>query len=217
MNEIIMELILKQNSQIERLFDRFDVPTEEVELNCINIIKQLRTLIEHIVTYYYGMEQKIEQRMDKDALRTIVAFMKKPENNVPFLVKLHNYLQASSSHYVIDEVSAPRLLSKYLPYLYETKKWFFIKFGHNILNNLSIFSKTQINGMYEYYSAINKKISSHPIKHFEDNKERYYVYKSIPIFDGEYIYYETTIGIASNYASKFNRFIVFSRFKIDER
>ena len=102
MNELVLEQILKQNSQIEKLFDRFDNPEEDVELNCILIIKQLRTLVEHIATYHYGTVKSMEIRMDKGNLRIIVPFMKESKNNITFLAEIHKYLQASSSHYVID-------------------------------------------------------------------------------------------------------------------
>lgn len=217
MNEMVLEQILKQNSQIEKLFDRFDNPDEDIELNCILIIKQLRTLIEHIVTYYYGMTKSLEIRMDKDNLRTVVAFMKKPESNVPFLVEIHKYLQASSSHYVIDEISAPRLLNKYLPNLYKTKKWMRDQYDKVILSNIGKFSRVQTDCSNLYHVAINNKVSQHGITEFKDNHDRYYVYKSLPVIVDEDIYYETTIGIASNFASKFNRFIIFSKFKIDDR
>lgn len=217
MNELVLEQILKQNSQIEKLFDRFDNPDEDIDLNCILIIKQLRTLVEHIVTYYYGTVESIEIRMDKDNLRTIVSFMKKPENNIPFLVEIHKYLQASSSHYVIDEISAPRLLNKYLPNLYKTKQWMKEKYDKDILNNINKFVSATNTDNNFYNEIINDKVNRHRVAEFKETRERYYVYKSVPIFVGVDIFFETTIGIASNFASKFNRFIVFSKFKIDDK
>ena len=216
-NGMVLKLIKKQNEQIEKLFDRFDLENEDIEFNCVNIIKHLRTLLEHIVTYYYGQCKNIEIRIDQQNLRTITAFMRKKENHILFLYKLHNYLQASSSHYVIDEISAPRLLYKYLPYLIEIRNWFYNTYNVLLLNNVFKFTENQTSGMSEYYINIYNKISKYAITKFEDTNYRYYVYKSIPIIINNIVFYETTIGIASNYASKFNRFIVYSKFKIDDR
>lgn len=217
MNELVLKQIMKLNSQIEKLFDRFDNPEEDVELNCILIIKQLRTLVEHIATYHYGTVKSMEIRMDKENLRIVVPFMKESKNNILFLAEIHKYLQASSSHYVIDEISAPRLLNKYLPSLYKTKKWLKEKYDKDILNNLFKFSCIQTNNNNLYNEIIINKVNQHQVTELKDTRERYYVYRSVPVFVRDDIFYETTIGIASNFASKFNRFIVYSKFKIDDR
>ncbi len=215
MNEFLASQIVKQNNQIEKYFDNFGIEKNDYELNCVAIIKLLRTLIEHIVAYDYGMTNTIEYRIDKESLRTLVSFMKK--TGLSFLSNVHRFLQAAASHYVIDEVSAPRLLNKYIPYLLDTKKWLYDKYQIVILKNIEKFFFIQLNGMEEYYKQIENKLKSYQQNEFKDNKERYYVYKSIPRFIDNNLFYETTLGIASNYASKFNRFIVFSNFKIDDR
>ena len=47
-------------------------------------------------------------------------------------------------------------------------------------------------------------------KHNPVPKDRYYVYSCHSIYVDDKLIYEIILGIASDYASKFNRFIVFS-------
>lgn len=217
MNEFVLKQIIEQNAQIDELFERFNSAKEDIDLNCVNILKGLRTFVEIACGYYYGKVNNIEFRISKDTLRIAVSFIKLESTKLKFIAKLHKYLQVSTSHYVIDRNSAPRLLSRYLPFLIKIRTWTKNEFNIQVLKNLNAFNKSHFLSISEYYKFIKEKIFETKTTNIIESKERYYVFKSSPIFIGEDVIYETTIGIASNYASKFNRFIVFSRFEIDEK
>lgn len=216
MNEFELEQIIKQNRQIERCLNQLVLENADVQSICVDTIGKLRTFVEHIAAYHFGMTKRIETVLSKDNLRTIVKFLKEQTPPLPFLSNLHLYLQASASHYVIDEISAPRLLWKYVPMLLNTKKWFKRAYGVDLLNNLQNANSIHSDYLAEYYKRIYEAILSVYASE-EGAKDRYYVYKSVPIVINDDVIYETTIGIASDYSNKFNRFIVFSHLEIDQR
>lgn len=214
MNEIEFNSIKKQSNQIDRHLSKLVSEKEDVDLICVDIIGKLRTLVEHIVAYHYGMSKGIDCIISKDNLRPLVKFMK--DAGLTFLADLHLYLQAAVSHYVVDEISAPRLLWKYMPLLMQTKKWLKGTYGIDILIHLKNVNLLHASYLDSYYDEICKAVASTP-KNGNEAKDRYYVYKSVPIISNNDLIYETTVGIASDYSSKFNQFIVFSSFKIDQR
>ncbi|MCR5309252.1 MAG: ATP-dependent RecD-like DNA helicase [Bacilli bacterium] len=216
MNELVLNLIIKQNNQIEKHLEKLKNENEDINLVCVDIIGKLRTLLEHIGVYYYNVTNNLESVMNKDLLRKVTEFMKKHRKDISFVCDLHLYLQASSSHYVIDEISAPRLLWKYIPYLYDIKKWFKNRFDVELLSNLNNFNYLNSDYLSFYYEEINNAVKKYPSNDVE-SKERYYIYKSVPIIVKDGVLYETTVGTASDFSSKFNEFIVFSKFRIDSK
>ncbi len=216
MNELELQLIKKQNGQIEKHLEKLSDEKDDVDLICVDIIDKLRTLVEHIVIYHYGIVNTVECVLTKENLRTTVAFMKRQGQSLAFLTELHYYLQASASHYVIDEISAPRLLWKYVPNLLKMRSW--IKSVHDIdiLTNLENVNSIHSEYLSQYYDEIYNAVLTVPVNKSEP-KNRYYVYKSVPIVTNNSVIYETTVGLASDYSTKFNQFIVFSSFKIDQR
>lgn len=215
-NELERELIIKQSKQIETHLDKFSEENCDVELVCVDIINKLRTFVEHIAAYHYGMVNNVEWVLSKSNLRETTTFMKNPNQRLSFLKELHDYLQSGSSHYVIDEISAPRLLWKYIPYLLRTRNWLKQTYNIDVLTNLKKANSIHSNYLSDYYKEIYKAVCSAESNNQIAN-DRYYVHKSIPIIVGDDVIYETTVGIASDYSSKFNHFIVFSRFKIEQK
>jgi len=209
--ETILSKIKEQNDKIERDINRIGI-LEDGEI-CSNIIIKLRTFVEHIAAYHYIKEKNLPEVVTQSNITSGIPFINQ-NKNLKFISNFHNCLQACASHYVVSEVTSPRLMQKYLPYLYKLKKWMNDTYNVDILRNLKSFSKINENNSNEFYKPIKDLLvgkiylrNPHPI-------DRYYVNSCHPIFVDDDIIYEITLGIASDYASKFNRFIVFSNEEI---
>ena len=83
------------------------------------------------------------------------------------------------------------------------------KYKVDLIINLCELSKLQDTNLNNYYLCISKSMNKLIYKHSPIPKDRYYVYSCHPIYVDDRLIYEITLGMASDYASKFNRFIVF--------
>lgn len=210
MNEDILSKIKIQNERIEKQIN--DPESLGYGSTCADVINKVRTLIETIAVYYYGYSNNSVVRLDYDTIKNkAIPFINK-EKELNFLSKLHYYTQAAASHYVIEEETASRLYLKYLPFLIDIRKWFYNKFKVKILNNISKLYMEKDDELAEYYSKIyDLFVTNMP---YQKNSKRYYVYRCIPIYVNNDLIYELTLVPASDFASKFNRFVAFCNFKI---
>lgn len=209
--ETILSKIKEQNDKIERDISRIGI-LEDGEI-CSNIIIKLRTFIEHIATYHYVKVKKLPEVVTQSNITSGIPFIYQ-NKNLKFISDFHNCLQACASHYVVSEVTSPRLMQKYLPYLFKLKKWINDTYDVDILSNLKSINKINDDNSIEFYKPIKELLVRKVYLHNPHPLDRYYVNSCHPIIVDDDIIYEITLGIASDYASKFNRFIVFSNEEI---
>ena len=209
--ETILDKIKEQNDKIERDINRIGL-LDDGEI-CANIIMKLRTFVEHIAAFHYVMKKGLQNVVTQYNINLGTKFIKE-DKNLCFITDLHNYLQACSSHYVISEITSPRLMQKYLPYLFRIKNWMKEEYKVDLLVNIKNISKINGENLINFYTPIKEIVTKLIINHNPSHNDRYCVYSCHPIIVDNDIIYETTLGIASDYASKFNRFIVFSNEEI---
>ena len=192
--ESILIKLLEQNRKIERDISRLGT-LEDGEI-CSEVISKLRTFVEHVSAHHYTVSNALPSVVTQENIEAGIAYVYR-DKSLRFIKDLHKFLQACASHYVISKITSPRLIQKYIPYLFEIKKWMKQKYKEDTnLNN--------------YYLCISKSMNKLIYKHSPVPKDRYYVYSCHPIYVDDRLIYEITLGMASDYASKFNRFIVFS-------
>lgn len=207
----IEDKILEQNGKIERYISR--IGTFDIGEICSEIISKLRTFVEHIAAYHYVQKNSLKNEVTQKNITAGIPYVNK-DKKLSFISKLHKCLQVCASHYVISEVTSPRLIQKYLPYLLKIKIWLKTTYEIDILNNLNNLMKISDTSIIDFYGPIKQNLLFNEYMHKPYPNERYYVYSCYPIIVDDAIIYEVTLGIASDFASKFNRFIVFSNEEI---
>ena len=205
--ESILNKLLEQNRKIERDISRLGT-LEDGEI-CSEVISKLRTFVEHVSAYHYTVSNALPRVVTQENIEAGIAYVYR-DKSLRFIKDLHKFLQACASHYVVSEITSPRLIQKYIPYLFEIKKWMKQKYKVDLIVNLCELSKLQDTNLNNYYLCISKSMNKLIYKHSPVPKDRYYVYSCHPIYVDDRLIYEITLGMASDYASKFNRFIVFS-------
>ncbi len=209
--ETLLSKLLEQNTKIERDISRIG-SFDDGEI-CSNVITKLRTFVEHIAAYHYTKQKGLADVVTQENITAGIPFVKH-DKKLKFINDIHNCLQACASHYVVDEVTSPRLILKYLPYLLKIKCWIKEKYNVDLLSNLSDLAKLYENQFIDYYKPIKDKMVGIMYTYNPRPLDRYYVNSCHPIIVDNEIIYEVTLGIASDFASKFNRFIVFSKEEI---
>lgn len=176
-----------------------------------NILSNLRNLLEAINLKIYSNSHIAEVHNYSD-IENANAYVNS-RGELRFLKKFHDFLQASVSHYTPDEENSERLMLKYYFYLIKTKIYVKSKLGLDILDNIADFPTNNDSRLSEYYEKIAEQIDK-VRKYSGLASNRYYVYKSKPFFVNHKIYYENTLTLANDKASKFDRFIAFSENEI---
>lgn len=209
--ETILSKLEEQNLKIERDISRIGL-FDDGEI-CSNIIMKLRTFIEHIAAYHYIKKKNLPNVVTQHNITAGILFVNK-DKNLSFISDLHNCLQACASHYVISEITSPRLIQKYLPYLFKIKRWIKNEYSIELLTNLKDISKVNGSNLIDFYTPIKNIVKTQNYMYNPQPNDRYYVNSCHPIIVDDDVIYEITLGIASDFASKFNRFIVFSNEEI---
>lgn len=187
-----------------------------------NILSHLRDLVEHCSMYIYLRLNRLDDNISlEEVKKTIPSIPNRVggiNNDFGFIIKFHNSLQTSKSHYTHDKNNSERLMLEYYEYMLRLKKLCIKKFNLEILKNLHKFPLELDKNLDEYYEKIllelnkfeNLKSSSN-----SSNKNRYYVWKIKPIFIKEEIIYEITLTNATDNVSKFSRIVAFSKISIN--
>ncbi len=188
--------------------------TDKLSRNVISqdILAQLRHFTEHVMLKFYEVHLKQEIA---DSWKTIPEAIKyvKSQAKLKVLTRFHGLLQKTVSHYTPDEEAAERLMLKYYEYLFKIRELVKNEFQLDVLQNLEKFPLHQDPALQEYYVKIAEKINRH-YPYGASEWERYYIRKVKPFFVNHKIYYEVTLSPATDYASKFDRMIVFTNQEI---
>ncbi|WP_026883549.1 ATP-dependent DNA helicase [Clostridium akagii] len=205
--------ILDTNKNICKNIDRFD--ESERGLISQNILAQLRNFVEYIAGKVYANGADV----DPNDYNTNVAALTylQTRGNLRFLIKFHELLQKSVSHYTIDEGGSERLMLKYYEYLLKIKIFLKDTYNLDVLENIEDFPLNNDIELADYYEKISEKIF-HPSynRTYSNYNDRYYIQKIKPFFVNQQIFYEITFTVANNKASKFDRLIAFTRLDISD-
>lgn len=86
-----------------------------------NILSQLRNLVEHCSMYINlrlnGLDDNISLEEAKKKIPSIPNRVGGINNDFRFIIKFHNLLQISESHYTHDKNNSERLMLKYYEYM----------------------------------------------------------------------------------------------------
>lgn len=178
----------------------------------VNILSQLRNLVDHICVKIYASEGGHLVEKDYDNICEARKYVHS-KGKYRFIKQLYDLLQISASHYTLDPENSERLMLKYYKYLLQIKKLMAV-YGINILHNLYKFPLNTDPAFSTYYKTIANKIENLNLSNATTYEKRFYIYKVKPFFVEESIYYEITFSIANERASKFDRIIAFSKIEI---
>lgn len=180
----------------------------------VNVLAQLRNLIEAIFFILYESENGIEVDYSYPNIEKAIKFCY-AKSKFKLLYKFHSLLKISASHYTLDSNNSERLMLKYYEYLLDIKQYVGDSLGIPILKNIGLFPIDQDKTFQEYYSKIAAKISLYRnANYYTGFEDRFYVEKVKPFFVDGRVFYEVTLSPGSDNRSKFDRLIVFSKFKI---
>lgn len=178
-----------------------------------NILGHLRNFLEYIAVkvYYNGND------VNPNDYNVNVAALKylKSRGDLRFLVRFHEMLQKSVSHYTVDKDGSERLMLKYYEHLLRIKLYLKQTYDLDVLQNIKDFPINEDTELQDYYVKIAERIESPSGKgyHLAYN-DRYYVKKTKPFFVNQQIYYEVTFNAANTNASKYDRVIAFTKLDI---
>ena len=113
-----------------------------------------------------------------------------------------------------EDGQSERLMLKYYNYLWEIRSFLKNKYKLSVLKNLESFPLDTDILDQEYYETVVQSIKQLNTSPTNTTTTRYYIQKKTAFYvDGEK-YYEITLQMASKYATKFNRIIVYTKLEI---
>ena len=177
-----------------------------------NILSQLRNFVEHISLKIFSDGYSIS--VNYQNIGQAIDFVK-TRGELRFLSRFHQLLQITASHYTLDEENSERLMLKYYEYLIRTKTYLKSNFDLDILANIGSFPIHLDSNLKEYYEKIAEKINQPSVQRIRSQyNDRYYIQKVKPFFVGFEIYYQVTFTRATDYVSKFDRIIAFTKLEV---
>ena len=191
--------------------DMMDWPMATRALISQNLLSQSRNLVEHIAVRAYGKGEEIA--LTRETVPNALAYLKE-DNKYLFLRKFHSFLQESKSHYTPDNEGAERLMIKYYQFFVMIRNFAKQEYGINLLANLEKFPVNTDRTVAEFHEKIAERLmENRPSVEYSRN-ERMYVHKVIPFIVDGVSYYEMVLTPAYDATSKFDRFIVYSKYMI---
>lgn len=179
-------------------------------------IQFLRTFIEHIAARIYAYENpdKSVQIRGMEWYKIYINALKQ-KNDYCYIVRLHESLQITTSHYVPEEDGAVRLMEGFLPKLYQLRCQMKNMFGLELLANLEAYPQNRISEFDPFYERIYESIKGVDVgSHIDHTNYRYYILrKSYRIINGN-VFFEYVLSYAQDNLSKFDRFVAYSLYDI---
>ena len=144
------------------------------------VLESLRHFVEHIILKEYANGGDIEDTHEN--LKAAVKFAKN-EPQLIHISRFHHFLQISSSHRVLKEHNAERLMLRYYEYLFRIKNFLYNKYSMEVLENLDQFPLDTNNELTEYYTKIATVVDRYnaPVRG-GFRYDRFYVQKIKPFF-----------------------------------
>lgn len=177
-----------------------------------NVLKYLRDLTEVVAVIIKS--NKIDSDYDYNNIQSSLKFIK-ANYKYNFISKFHKFLEISASHYTSDFDKSQRLMLKYYDYILRIRKIINDDYNVKILSNFELININQDPSLEKYYKEISNKINNVSSSVLiSASKNRYYILKIKPFYIENNIYYEVTFTSASDYSSKFNRTVAFTKLPI---
>jgi hypothetical protein len=181
-----------------------------------NLLGQLRNLVEGLIVWAH-LADKTAQFDYSGTIGPATDFVKATAKFRLFS-RFHGLLQASTSHYTLDQDPSERLMLKYYEYLIRARDLAKVEFGITILQNLAKFPLNNDPALREYHEKIATLVDAMKERLVPTQRtERYYVHDSRPFFVQGRIYYEVTYSLAHNRTNKFDRNIAFTDIDITDK
>lgn len=128
--------------------------------------------------------------------------------------KISFFPAGTKSHYTPDNEGAERLMIKYFQFFVMIRNFAKQEYGMNLLANLEKFPVNTDRTVAEFHEKIAERLmENRPSVEYSRN-ERMYVHKVIPFIVDGVSYYEMVLTPAYDATSKFDRFIVYSKYMI---
>ena len=193
--------------------DMMDWSVVSRDLISQNLLSQSRNLVEHIAVRAYGKGNEIV--LNRETVPNALAYLKEDDKYL-FLRKFHSFLQESKSHYTPDNEGAERLMIKYYHFFVMIRNFAKQEYGMNLLSNLEKFPINTDRMVAEFHEKIVERIKEKSPLIDYSRSERMYVHKVIPFIVNGVSYYELVLTPAYDNTSKFDRFIVYSKYMIPD-
>lgn len=180
----------------------------------VEILSQLRNFVEGIILKCYCVLKGLDLEVNFQNIELAIHYLK-GISKYRILIRFHDYLQMSASHYTFDEEPSERLMLKYFEYLCKTRAFVKASFGINVLENLDEFPLDEDHALKDYYNQIAVRIDNHKGRG-ESSDERFYIQKQKPFYSHGKIYYEVTLTPAFDNLNKFDRTVAFTSFELND-
>lgn len=205
------KMIYDINKFIEKSISKFD--DSERGILSQSILSHLRNLIELVFLKIYNKREKKFYEPTYDNFRTAEKLVKSI-GTLRFLGRFHDLLQASTSHYTLDENASERLMLKYYEYLLKVKAFLLKEYSLEVFLNINEFPIKLDKTTQEYYEKIAERVDI--TLQGNTKRERYYIQKIKPFFVNNEVYYEVTFTESHDKVNKFDRIIAFTKLDITQ-
>ena len=181
-----------------------------------NILSQLRNFVEDTAILINNKKNSLDLDTHYENVNSSIKYVasKKEYRDIS---KFYDYLQSTASHYTPNDGDAERLIVYYYRYMVKLKEILKSEFDLDVFRNLDDFPIYEDYLMKEHYDAIAQKIEEVRLKTNSSLiNGRFYVQKIKPIYSNSKLYYEVTLTKATDYANKFERITMYSKFYIPD-
>lgn len=110
-----------------------------------------------------------------------------------------------------DKGQSERLMLKYYNFLWQIRDFLKKEYGISVLHNLEKFPLDVDKLDEKYYELVANTIQSANILSQKLGGSRFYIIKKTPFFVGKERYYEITLQLAGQYATKYNRITAYTK------
>lgn len=201
------------NEKIERNIRNFSSKYEE---ECTqDILSDLRTFTEHCAMYIvHGGKYNVEDNYYAE-MKNLFPKHKPANCHYSELYDLHRLLQMVTSHYVPSLESCPRLMRKYIDYLFIIKKMMKDCYKIELLKGLETINFYSNNLSSQFYEKVAQTIENCGGGTYANtNGCRFYVWNRKPFIVNYCLYYEYILVPAKDKLNKFDHITMFSRHRI---
>ena len=201
-------------NRVENLID--DMVKNGIEQNSQNLLVLLSKFVEVLLyKIYVKLSGSTYDYCYQNYRDYCNPFMSKRRNKYKELLFFHELLNITSSHYFVDENSATILMRKYYDYLINIKKILKDEFNLDAFYNIDKIEFNDEMEFKDYYEKILFACKNVDNSHDELLNDKYYVLSEKMVKINNERLYEITLINALFTNDKYNRFIVFSRKRIN--
>lgn len=210
--ELIDRTIHLIDSKICGIIDDYKVLNDSQKVADYTI-QFLRTFLETISARIYAGEHPNELVPIRGKDKWFSNYMKslKQDNEYGYIWRMHSSLQITTSHYVPAEDGSVRLMTSYLPLLYQLRSQLKEKYDLCILHNLEDYPQereAEFDSFYESLFWVVKDVDAKQCD--ESTNDRYYIMRKKYRVIGEKGFFEYTLSYAQEEITKFDKFVVYT-------